>query len=99
MRPDCPLLLLPLIFLYQHKQLQPQGAPNAGPPASSVSVASGQSRLNDCFDTIRQEFEALAQDANLIRNQKDEADAGRTFRFPCLSTFSYLSQFQPRSMN
>lgn len=40
-------------------------------------MANGQTRLNDCFDTIRQEFEALAQDASLIRNQKEEADAGR----------------------
>jgi general transcriptional corepressor TUP1 len=63
----------------QHKQLQPQGAPNAGPPTSSVVVVNGQTKLNECFDKIRQEFDILAQDANVIHNQKDEADAGRMF--------------------
>jgi len=61
----------------QHKQLQPQGAPNQPVQQSAVGLSSGHARLNDSFDAIRQEFDAILQDASILRSAKEEADAGR----------------------
>ncbi|OBZ67388.1 hypothetical protein A0H81_12529 [Grifola frondosa] len=53
--------------IYNHKHLQPTGAATQGP-----SLQQHHARLNDCFDTIRQEFDVVAQELNLIRGQRDE---------------------------
>lgn len=63
----------------QHKHLQPQGAPNQPVQPSAVGLSSGHARLNDSFDSIRQEFDAILQDASILRSAKEEADAGREF--------------------
>ncbi|CCL98754.1 uncharacterized protein FIBRA_00759 [Fibroporia radiculosa] len=56
--------------IYNHKHLQPTGASTQGPSQQQHS----QARLNDCFDTIRQEFEILAQEVNHSRGQRDDLD-------------------------
>jgi glucose repression regulatory protein TUP1 len=72
----------------QHKHLQPQGAPNQSVQQSAVGLSSGHARLNDSFDAIRQEFDAILQDASILRSAKEEADAGREF----LSGFPFIGQ-------
>lgn len=71
---------LSLFFFSQHKHLQPTGAATQGPSQQQHS----QNRLNDCFDTIRTEFDALAQELVLYRNQRDD------FENKGLSTFYLL---------
>jgi len=53
----------------QHKHLQPTGA-NTQPPSQAQTAS--HARLNDAFDTIRQEFDVLAQEINVLRGQRDE---------------------------
>lgn len=58
---------------HQHRTLQPQGTQQ--PPNSA--------RLADSLDSIRQEFDAISQDANLIRSQRDELEtSGHSNTFP-----------------
>ncbi|KAI5116548.1 hypothetical protein M0805_001289 [Coniferiporia weirii] len=53
--------------IYNHRSLQPQVPPPPGPqPAHSPA------RLTDSLDVVRQEFELVAQDLNLLRVQRDE---------------------------
>lgn len=52
---------------HQHRTLQPQGAQQQQPAHSSA-------RLADSLECIRQEFEALSQDANLARSQRDDLE-------------------------
>ncbi|THH15316.1 hypothetical protein EW146_g5150, partial [Bondarzewia mesenterica] len=54
--------------IYAHRSLQPTGPPSQGPS----SQQQPQTRLNDCFDTIRQEFDVLSQDLNVLRSQRDD---------------------------
>ncbi|PCH39459.1 WD40 repeat-like protein [Wolfiporia cocos MD-104 SS10] len=56
--------------IYNHKHLQPTGAGTQGPSQAQHSHA----RLNDCFDTIRQEFDLLAQELTILRGQRDDLD-------------------------
>ncbi|KAI0066995.1 WD40 repeat-like protein [Artomyces pyxidatus] len=53
--------------IYAHRSLQP-----TGPPAQGPSQQQSQARLNECFETIRQEFDVLSQDIVLLRNQRDD---------------------------
>lgn len=85
---QCPSRLISCNLPPQHKQLQPQGAPNQPVQQSAVGLSSGHARLNDSFDTIRQEFDIILQDASILRSAKEEADAGREFLsgLPALGT-------------
>ncbi|KDQ58593.1 hypothetical protein JAAARDRAFT_155131 [Jaapia argillacea MUCL 33604] len=51
--------------IYNHRSLQP-----TGPPTQPLSQ-----RLNESFDTIRQEFEGVAQENTLLRGQRDEFES------------------------
>ncbi|TFK46770.1 WD40 repeat-like protein [Heliocybe sulcata] len=48
--------------IYNHRSLQPTGPPNQNPVQ----------RLNESFETIRQEFEGITQENALLRSQRDE---------------------------
>ena len=52
--------------LPQHKHLQPTGA--------AAQMPTGQPRhgLNDWLENIRNEFDALANEINVVRNQRDD---------------------------
>ncbi|KAJ7599070.1 WD40-repeat-containing domain protein [Mycena floridula] len=54
-------------IIYNHRSLQP-----SGPPASGPSSHTGLTRLNDSFESIRQEFDILASDLGVARAQRDE---------------------------
>ena len=56
----------------QHRSLQPTGPPAQG-PAQHTHV-----RLNEAFDTVRQEFDVLTSDLGLLRNQRDEYESKGT---------------------
>ncbi|KAG6377403.1 WD40-repeat-containing domain protein [Boletus reticuloceps] len=55
--------------IYNHRSLQPTGPPAQG-PSQHTHV-----RLNEAFDTIRQEFDVLTSDLGLLRNQRDEYES------------------------
>ena len=55
---------------HQHRSLQPSAAA-AQPP---VSLQHSSARLADSLESIRQEFDALTQDAQLARSQRDELE-------------------------
>ncbi|KAF8518386.1 WD40-repeat-containing domain protein [Hysterangium stoloniferum] len=63
--------------IYNHRTLQPT-APTAAVavsvPVANVNIAQPTSRLDECLETVRREFELVAQDINLLRNQRDEYD-------------------------
>ncbi len=39
-------------------------------------------RLDDALDVIRQEYEAMAQEVNVMRAQRDDYEAKRAFLLP-----------------
>ncbi|KAG6886813.1 hypothetical protein C0992_002193 [Termitomyces sp. T32_za158] len=51
----------------QHRTLQPSGPPTQG--------TSQHARLNDSFDAIRHEFDAIVAELNLLRSQRDDLEA------------------------
>ncbi|KAJ8488398.1 hypothetical protein ONZ45_g11108 [Pleurotus djamor] len=53
-------------FLF-HRSLQPTGPPVPGP-----SQQHSHARLNESFETIRQEFDLLAQEIGAVRAQRDD---------------------------
>ncbi|KAH7912373.1 WD40-repeat-containing domain protein [Hygrophoropsis aurantiaca] len=55
--------------IYNHRSLQPSGPPAQGPSQHS------HARLNEAFDSIRQEFDVLTSDLSLLRNQRDEYES------------------------
>ncbi|KAH0826662.1 WD40-repeat-containing domain protein [Lanmaoa asiatica] len=55
--------------IYNHRSLQPTGPPAQGPNQHT------HARLNEAFDTIRQEFDVLTSDLGLLRNQRDEYES------------------------
>jgi hypothetical protein len=57
---------------HQHRTLQPQGTQQQQPAHSTA-------RLADSLESIRQEFEALSQDANLARSQRDDLENNSSF--------------------
>ncbi|KIM91688.1 hypothetical protein PILCRDRAFT_57890 [Piloderma croceum F 1598] len=57
-------------YVQQHRSLQP-----TGPPAQGPSQQNSHARLNDSFETIRQEFDLLASDLNVLRGQRDEYES------------------------
>src|SRR6266851_6238503 len=61
--------LTPLTCLIQHRSLQPTVPPTQGP-----SQQPSHTRLSECFDIIRSEFDVLSQDIVHLRNQRDEFD-------------------------
>ncbi|GBE83764.1 hypothetical protein SCP_0508200 [Sparassis crispa] len=56
--------------IYNHKHLQPTGASTQGPSQQQHT----QARLNECFDTIRAEFDVVAQELGVLRGQRDDLD-------------------------
>jgi glucose repression regulatory protein TUP1 len=65
MHPSYP----PSLSLIQHRNLQP-----TVPPAQGPSQQPSHTRLSECFDIIRSEFDVLSQDIVHLRNQRDEFD-------------------------
>jgi hypothetical protein len=63
------LLLYRSRSFIQHRSLQPTVPPTQGP-----SQQPSHSRLAECLDTIRSEFDVLSQDIVHLRNQRDEFD-------------------------
>ena len=61
---------------------------NLGIPGQH-SAHSAQ-RLTDSFDIIRQEFDILASDVGLLRNQRDEYEAKCPFFFFFFQLFTYV---------
>ncbi|KAF9225758.1 WD40 repeat-like protein [Gyrodon lividus] len=55
--------------IYNHRSLQPTGPPAQGPSQHT------HARVNEAFDTIRQEFDVLTSDLGLLRNQRDEYES------------------------
>lgn len=55
----------------QHRTLQPSGPPTQG--------TSQHARLNDSFEAIRHEFDAIVAELNLLRSQRDELEAKGVF--------------------
>ncbi|KAF9237359.1 WD40-repeat-containing domain protein [Melanogaster broomeanus] len=55
--------------IYNHRSLQPTGPPTQGPSQHT------HARVNEAFDTIRQEFDVLTSDLGLLRNQRDEYES------------------------
>ncbi|KZP33845.1 WD40 repeat-like protein [Athelia psychrophila] len=53
--------------IYNHRSLQP-----TGPPASGPSTQHSHARLGDSFEAIRQEFDILSSDLNVLRGQRDD---------------------------
>ncbi|GLB45212.1 putative anaphase-promoting complex subunit 4 WD40 domain [Lyophyllum shimeji] len=56
--------------IYNHRTLQP-----SGPPAPSASQQQSHTRLNESFEAIRHEFDAVAAELSLFRSQKEELEA------------------------
>lgn len=85
--PFHPSFLPPLI---QHRNLQP-----TVPPAQGPSQQPSHTRLSECFDIIRSEFDVLSQDIVHLRNQRDEFDTkGSSFNtFPTIPLISTLFSF------
>ncbi|CAA7264258.1 unnamed protein product [Cyclocybe aegerita] len=54
--------------IYNHRSLQP-----TGPPAPGATNTRG--RLDESLDGIRQEFELLTQELNIMRGQRDEYES------------------------
>ena len=61
--------------LSQHRTLQPTAQPSQG-----SSQQQSQARLNECFETIRQEFDGLSQEFNLLRGQRDDFESKGAIR-------------------
>jgi hypothetical protein len=61
----------------QHKHLQPAGAATQGGP--SLQSHHSISRLNDAFETVRQEYDQLLRELETTRSQRDELDKTRVF--------------------
>jgi len=59
--------------ILQHRSLQPTGPPTQGP-----SQQHSHARLTESFDAIRQEFDVLASDLGLLRNQRDDYESKGT---------------------
>jgi hypothetical protein len=89
---------LPFPFFYllrpsiQHRSLQPTVPPTQGP-----SQQPSHTRLSECLDTIRSEFDVLSQDIVHLRNQRDEFDtkglpSNIVLRVPPTSTFLLSSR-------
>ena len=90
----------------QHRPLQP-----TGPPTQGSAQQQSHARLNESFEAIRQEFDAVVSDVTLLRNQRDELEAKSSFFIPSpidqnLITFFFLFllpflylQSQTRLMN
>ncbi|KAH7886978.1 WD40-repeat-containing domain protein [Phlebopus sp. FC_14] len=55
--------------IYNHRSLQPTGPPAQGPSSHT------HARLNEGFESIRQEFDVLTTDLSLLRNQRDEYES------------------------
>ncbi|KAH8996706.1 WD40-repeat-containing domain protein [Lactarius akahatsu] len=55
--------------IYAHRSLQPTVPPTQGP-----AQQPSHTRLSECFDMIRSEFDVLTQDIVHLRNQRDEFD-------------------------
>ncbi|KAL4067061.1 WD40-repeat-containing domain protein [Scleroderma yunnanense] len=55
--------------IYNHRSLQPTGPPTQGPSQHS------HARLNEAFDSVRQEFDVITSDMGLLRNQRDEYES------------------------
>ncbi|KAF8155508.1 Tup N-terminal-domain-containing protein [Crassisporium funariophilum] len=54
----------------QHRTLQPTGPPAQG--QGQGQGANPQARLNESLDVVRQEFDLLTGELNLMRSQRDE---------------------------
>ncbi|KAG6902162.1 hypothetical protein C0995_003636 [Termitomyces sp. Mi166 len=54
----------------QHRTLQP-----SGPPTQGTSQHPAHARLNESFDAIRHEFDAMVAELGLLRSQRDELEA------------------------
>ena len=70
---------LDLFFInsQQHRTLQPTGPPSQGP-----SQPHTHPRLNEGFDIIRQEFDVLSADINVLRGQRDDYESkGSVLKF------------------
>jgi len=94
----CPILSLSCPFI-QHRSLQPTVPPTQGP-----SQQPSHSRLAECLDTIRSEFDVLSQDIVHLRNQRDEFDtkgmpSNILLRVPSASTFFYPVASQVNELN
>nr|ODN98800.1 glucose repression regulatory protein TUP1 [Cryptococcus depauperatus CBS 7855] len=57
--------------IYNHHRLPPAGTPSQ----SSMLPASSNSRLNELFDAIKQEYETVGTDGNVWKQQRDEYEA------------------------
>ncbi|TFK37985.1 WD40-repeat-containing domain protein [Crucibulum laeve] len=55
--------------IYNHRTLQP-----TGPPAPGPSQQHSHARLNESFDVIRAEFDAMGQELAAVRTQRDELE-------------------------
>jgi general transcriptional corepressor TUP1 len=56
--------------IYNHRSLQPSGPSTvAGGPQHSIT------RLNDSFENIRSEFDVLASEVTVVRNQRDDFES------------------------
>lgn len=54
----------------QHRTLQPTGPPTQGP-----SQQHSHARLNESFESIRQEFDVLTSDLGVLRSQRDDYES------------------------
>lgn len=63
----------------QHRSLQPTVPPTQGP-----AQQPSHTRLSECFEIIRSEFDVLTQDIGHLRNQRDEFDTKGSFLDPLL---------------
>jgi hypothetical protein len=90
--PSLPFLHILILYLLrpsiQHRSLQPTVPPTQGP-----SQPPSHTRLSECLDTIRSEFDVLSQDIVHLRNQRDEFDTKGLPSSPFIRvhpTFSFL---------
>ncbi|KAF5375675.1 hypothetical protein D9615_009336 [Tricholomella constricta] len=58
------------LSIQQHRSLQPSGPPTQGPGQQQTHT-----RLNESFDAIRHEFDAVAAELTLLRGQREELEA------------------------
>ncbi|KAF8066003.1 WD40-repeat-containing domain protein [Lyophyllum atratum] len=56
--------------IYNHRTLQP-----SGPPAPGASAQQSHTRLNESFEAIRHEFDAVAAELNILRGQREELES------------------------